>query len=302
MPAPDPCDMPLRLSTIGAIAVSGEDRIPFLQGQLTQDITQLTPNRPLFAGWNSPKGRLLCTLWLVTWQDTIWLLLPAELAAETCKRLRLFILRAGVQIEAHANRVSLITAPRGATLANSLPDNNASIICTYDDSSYYFYPDGKAWPGLLLSRDVAPETDVTGADHSWRAASIRAGRPVIFAATREAFVPQMVNLDLLSGISFTKGCYVGQEIVARTQNLGRIKRRMFRFRATTSTQPMPGDPVYAGSKSSGKVVDAVVEGDGWEGLAVIALDSISLPLSLNPDGSGKFKPEPLPYRIPEADR
>jgi len=168
--------------------------------------------------------------------------------------------------------------------------------CFYDDISYEFTPRGKrSWAlGFGAVPDMVASAPASGL---LRAACIRAGVPILRSATTESFVPQMVNLDLLDAISFTKGCYVGQEIVARTQNLGRIKRRMFRL-MSAHAGIAAGDTVNAGQDVAGYVVDAMPLDDGMELLAVLKLDKLNLELTSN---SVSLSRAELPYTIPEAD-
>ena len=109
-------------------------------------------------------------------------------------------------------------------------------------------------------------------EHAWRLADIRAGLPQIYAATREMFVAQMLNLDLIDGISFTKGCFTGQEIIARTQHLGRIKRRLHRLRLPAGTW-MVGQAVHLTDGRSGRLTELAAAGAGFEALAVLTLET-----------------------------
>jgi hypothetical protein len=136
---------------------------------------------------------------------------------------------------------------------------------------------------------------------AWRLRDVRDGLPEITPATSGSFVPQMVNLDLLDGISFKKGCYTGQEIVARTHYLGRVKRRMLRF-AVEDAIAAAGEPVLAERGVVGQVVLAAATGTGAELLAVISLDDLSGPLHLGESMQQPLQRLPLPYPIPELDR
>lgn len=292
------------LPALSAVRVGGEERLSFLQGQLTQDMQKLPAAGPLYAGWTSAKGRLLCAAWVFDWQQAVWLILPTELAAGVAQRLGMFVLRTRVDIAVQADCVHLADPVNDPSVISKSPDIVCINNCFYNDKFFGFYPDGEQLSGLILTHDRAsnamPEPH-NNAELRWRAANIQAGRPLIFGATREEFIPQMVNLDLLNGISFTKGCYVGQEIVARTQNLGRIKRRMFRF-GTEAGHCSPGDAVYHEGKAVGKVVDAVAEPGGTRDLlAVIQLGATAQTLSLDEAGTLTLQPRALPYTIPEAD-
>ena len=236
---------------LAALRFTGKDARQFLQGQLTNDLDLLTPERPLLAGWNTPKGRLLCISWLLDLEDGIAMVLPAELAASTRQRLQLFILRADVQIQPEPMQVTPIPA---ADLADSSPtsltsDKSDATYCFNSGLNYYLML--STAPEMVLRVGAGGPAPAPHAYREWRRLMIRCGMPSIWQGTTDSFVPQMVNLDLCAGISFSKGCYVGQEIVARTQNLGRIKRRMFGYEAPAATPCAPGDPVVSSGAGEG---------------------------------------------------
>jgi folate-binding protein YgfZ len=277
--------------TLGAVCISGSDRLNFLQGQLTQDVANLKPGAPLLAGWANAKGRLLCVTWLFEWQEQVWLIMPAELCAGVARRLSMFVLRADARIAVSEH--TLLPTERHSAKDLIKPEDINVSTCFYSDK--YFYFEAASDAGLLLGRNnEAPDM----AD--WRLTCIRAGLPLVWPTTAESFVPQMLNLDLLNGISFTKGCYVGQEIVARTQNLGKIKRRMYRFTSELANSCNPGDPVYSDGKQSGEVVDAVCTGSQNELLAVVRIETLRAVLSLDQAGKDILTRRKLPYEIPES--
>jgi tRNA-modifying protein YgfZ len=133
-------------------------------------------------------------------------------------------------------------------------------------------------------------------DRDWQLAGIRAGLPQVYPETYESFVAQMLNLDLLGGIAFEKGCYTGQEIIARTHFRGAIKRRMFRFRSE-GPPPAPGTRVLAGEQHAGDVVDAAATSEGCELLAVVSLAQQDAELELESDRGVGIKKLPLPYSL-----
>ena len=137
------------------------------------------------------------------------------------------------------------------------------------------------------------------AEDAWEARCIAEGEPEVYAATSESWVPQMLNLDLVGAVSFRKGCYPGQEIVARTQNLGRIRRRVFRYRVTGGVPPGPGAALYHGKDKVGEVVRAVHRADVAELLAVVNLDVAGIGLS-DANGALTLSPAALPYAVPDA--
>jgi folate-binding protein YgfZ len=277
---------------LSAIQISGPDRLIFLQGQLTQDLDLLAPEQPLLAGWTTAKGRLECTSWLLDWQTSVWMLVPTELRDSIARRLQMYVLRAAVQIEQPDIVVQAVaTEPQAGS-------NYSSISCCFNDDYYTIQTD----PDWLLKIGQSVNVDaVQSSLDGWRLANIRQGIPTIWAETRGSFVPQMVNLDLLKGISFTKGCYVGQEIIARTQNLGRIKRRMYRFQCPANSPADPGSPVYAGANIVGEVVDAIATAEHRELLAVVRTAAASQPLSLGENGLYPLIIIDLPYSIETSD-
>lgn len=133
-------------------------------------------------------------------------------------------------------------------------------------------------------------------DPDWRLAGIRAGLPQVYPETHEAFVAQMLNLDLLGGVSFEKGCYTGQEIIARTHFRGAIKRRMFRF-ASRGSPPVPGARILVGDQHAGDVVDAAATDEGSELLAVITLAQQDAALELETNRGAALTKLPLPYTM-----
>ena len=162
-------------------------------------------------------------------------------------------------------------------------------------------PDAQGAPRFLVvgpaaELPVAAEADPADAD--WRLADIRAGLPQVLPETHESFVAQMLNLDLVGGISFTKGCYTGQEIIARTHYRGAIKRRMLRF-AADCPPPPPGTRVLEGEATAGEVVDAAATDSGCELLAVVSLAQKDAALTLADPFAAALQSLPLPYAVTE---
>lgn len=291
-----PAMLPFRLDNLGVIRVSGDDRIDFLQGQLTQDLREVRADRTRLWGWNNPKGRLLAIGQAMDAGDAVLLVMPGELLDSTAQRLRMFVLRARVAIEVAPltvaglepgpNTVAVQGLELGATADASATDGEHCIARVIGDPARAL---------LIQPPDSAPAGDSSRAAAAWALADVRAGLPCITAATTESFVPQMVNLDLLGGISFAKGCYVGQEIVARTHNLGRIKRRMFRFASPAPAGP-GNDVVDSDGGKAGTVVRCAPAEEGCELLAVVQLSAVADPLFV---GDAVLAPLPVPYDIPE---
>jgi tRNA-modifying protein YgfZ len=273
------------LPELRLITVTGNDAHAFLQGQLTQDMAQAAAGRTCLAGWAEPRGRLLWAGHLVQLAAGVpaafGLFVPAAMAQDLAQQLRRYVLRAKVVVAVDARPVAGIAA---------------STLAAPDCSDFHLAGDpGRA---LRVGGQGSAVADEAGA-MAWELADVRAGLPVIAPATSGEFVPQMVNLDILAGISFSKGCYPGQEIVARTRYLGRVKRRMLRF-AAAGSPPAPGAAVHGSRGIAGQVVRAASTPAGaTELLAVIVLDDLANPLFLAAAGGTALERLELPYAIPE---
>jgi hypothetical protein len=225
-------------SPYSMIAVRGTDADEFLQGQLSNDVTQASENPPQLAAWCNPKGRVICLLRVVPIDAGYGLGLPSEIASDVIHRLTMFRFRSNVQFD-----------------IESLPV------------------------------DLGIENTSSGIQE-WLVKQIRSGQPEIWRAQSEKFTPHMLNLDLLNAISFDKGCYTGQEIVARTHHRGASKRRCYRFRSVEPASA--GDKVSDGQRDIGEVVNA----EGHDLLAVVPIDKVLDELTVN---GTALKYVPLPY-------
>ena len=207
------------------LSISGDDATAFLHGQFTNDVESLAVGAGQWNGWCSPKGRLLATFLLVRRAEGFLMMLPAELAPAIAKRLAMFVLRSKVTIrDATASHALWGVAGAGAVQAAR---KAADLVVPIDATRALAI----AAAGATLDGVPAGTTD------DWALAMIHAGIPVITAATQDAFVPQMANFELVGGVSFRKGCYPGQEIVARTQYRGILKRRMARAHVEVDAAP-----------------------------------------------------------------
>lgn len=221
------------LTHLGVIRASGDDAANFLQNQLTNDVLGLDEATARLAGYCSPKGRLLATLMVWTSGADILLVLPRDLLAATLKRLQMFVLRSKVKLTDAGDEIALvgIAAPAGqlsplpGVAWQSIRSEGGTLIRMPDadglQRALWAGPAHQAaavWKGYAESLPCAPAS-------LWRWTEILAGLPQVVEATREQFVPQMINFELVGGVNFRKGCYPGQEIVARSQYLGKLKRR-----------------------------------------------------------------------------
>lgn len=274
------------LDDLRVLAVSGADRLSFLQGQLTQDVASARPDRTVMTGWADARGRLLFAGHLfrteVASEDALALLVPANLADGLLKRLRMYVLRAKVQ-------VTLLDLPVVGLIGTPAPIAAGQLVQILSETQRHLLL-GPATETLQFSTDASSRSD-------WQLADIAAGIPTIVAETTGEFVAQMVNLDLKDGISFTKGCYTGQEIVARMKYLGRVKRRMLRFSCAASP-PEAGSVLYAERGSVGQVVSSARTAAGCEFLAVVVLDDLPGPFFLDAPQTQTVRRLDLPYHVP----
>ena len=281
---------PVRLQRFGSIAVTGADARDFLQGQLSFDMSRLTPQRAELASCNSSQGRVQAVPWMIERSDAIVLILPASLVDSTSVRLRKYILRARAKIESGAGRFEVCDA--GGVAAADVAER---AHVEREAESFI------RWPGvtprtLMLASSATPHESDPAREHAWHLEDIRAGLPQVYPQTHELFVAQMLNLDLLDGISFEKGCYTGQEIIARTHFRGTVKRRMFRFRAGCAP-PLPATRIVADGIHAGDVVDAVATAQGCELLAVVSLGQLDSKLELTETPDSTLERLELPYEV-----
>lgn len=263
---------------LGLILVNGEDATDFLQNQLSNDIGQIDEGRFQMNSYSTPKGRLLGVFRAIRISNGYLLVTTRPMVEPLLEKLYHYVLRARVTLADASNHFARIALQGDA---NRLPDHAllpaAPGECRQNDSvlALQLAPLQAQRRFLLLClaedealdlwRQFAERLDETGFE-SWRLAEIRAGIPSIYPQTAEEFVLQMANLNLLDGVSFKKGCYPGQEIVARMQYLGKLKRRMYLAELETDTLPQAGDELVVSGKAeadgSGKVVDAEFDSDG----------------------------------------
>jgi folate-binding protein YgfZ len=321
------------LEHLGIVRVRGADAVKFLQGQLSNDVARLSAQRSLLAGYHNPQGRAIALLRLVQWDaDDILAVVPRELASVVAGRLSKFILRAKAKVvdESTAWRVSGLVgssptvagvaatvvaaasvaaadAVQGALTALDLPSSvgaqvrneGAVLVCIGDQPP--------RWLVISPADGHSPVLDYpAGHGEAWQRLDVAAGQPQIYAATSEEFVAQMLNLDSLNAIAFDKGCYTGQEVIARAHYRGRVKRRLQRFISRDACQLSPGDSGQLADGRAFKVVLAAQLTDGrCDFLAVaplvgagteateVASNSASATAILVADQA------PLPYPLPD---
>ncbi|HUV98846.1 MAG TPA: folate-binding protein [Gallionella sp.] len=301
------------LSQFGTLRVSGDDALSFLQNLLSNDIREVSTSRAQLSSFNNAKGRILATM--LIWHDggDYLLQLPRALCEPIRKKLGMYVLRAKVKITdagdetislglsgvnaqeiLHTQFGELPTLPLGAK--GTTPGNVIRIGETRFQVNTTMTHAAALW--TALGQRAQP---VGSACWDWL--NIRSGIPVILPQTQEQFVAQMVNLEILGGVNFNKGCYPGQEIVARMQYLGKLKRRMYLAHIDGSNTPQPGDELFCADmegQASGMIVNATrAPNGGYDVLATVQISSRETQtihwLSLQGEPL-KFIPLPYPLR------
>jgi len=298
------------LSYLGLIRISGEDVRNFLQGQVTNDVRQVSPDRSQQNSMCSPKGRMLANFLAFERAGDLYLQLPLARLEPILKRLQMFVLRSKVTLSDASDDLVRIGIA-GECAEPLLPEVPSPAPGSVLDV-----------PPLTLIRLAGdrPRFEIIGPHTNaqafweqcarlaqpanpdfWPLMEIRAGIPTVYDDTVEAFVPQMANMQLIDGVNFSKGCYTGQEVVARMQYLGKLKRRMYLAHVDSATPPKAGDDLFSPSSESGQGAGRVVDarpspGGGYELLAVAEIATAEeSTLSLHDEHGPRLTINALPY-------
>lgn len=257
----------LRLDDFAALKVSGAERRDFLQGQLSQDLAGVTAAQAAPAAWCNRQGRVLCLMVAVDWNDALFLLLPAGLAESCAAGLGRYILRAKVRIERFARPVfGRVGADRGES------GPGAAWQCVSGPEHCAVRLPGNGRRSLLLGEPPAEAAAAGTAGWTagrWRLADIKAEIPWVDAETSGRFLAHSLNLDRSGAVSFAKGCYVGQEIIARMEHRGTPKRRMRRVRLAPDAAAAAGAKLTHPQLGAITIIAAAAAGDCIEALAEV---------------------------------
>lgn len=282
------------LSHLGLLQIDGDDRVSFLQGQVTNDVKLLTGTNSHYTGYCTPKGRLIALFMAFAHQDHLHLQLNRTLLEPIMKRLKMYVLRSKVSITDMSDsviRMGLAGPDATALLQEVFKQSPETIheLVSLPDVTLIRLPGEVPRYEIFTSLEHAERiwnalsqaSTIVGAP-CWDWLEIQAGIPEIYPSTQEAFVPQMINLDVLGGINFKKGCYTGQEIVARTHYLGKVKRRTLLLHipeahVSEASKVSVNLPVYSSrsEEPAGVLVRvAPSPNGGWDALAELRLEAI----------------------------
>lgn len=302
------------LSHMGLIRANGEDALNFLHGQFTNDLKQVTETHSQLSSYCNPKGRLLSIFRIFKQGDNFFLLMRRDVIEATLKRLTMFKLMAKVEL-CDVSDEFVIFGIAGPNSDSILKENNftapvdineskhidgTSIIRSASESSRLLFI-SKPEDGIVIWKSLSKLASQSTSS-IWDLHDIQSGIAQVTAETAEAFIPQMVNLELIDGVNFQKGCYPGQEIVARTHYLGKPNRRMYRILIDGGKLPVPGTNIFSpkdGDQPVGKIVTAQsFANNNYSALAVLRtakendddlhVDSVTGP---------RLTTQPLPYSL-----
>lgn len=307
------------LSHIGLIRVQGDDATSFLQNQFTNDITHVTASQGQLSAWCTPKGRALATFVIHQQEAVYYLALSADKVEVTLKRLRMYVMMSKVVLE-DVSQQQVHFAAAGSTITEYLNSYGFAQLPeadyqTAEHKGIHIMRLPSETPHFEIYADIDniatakdlwntlhDNTDISlVSDNAWRYLNIVNGLPRVNAASSEAWIPQMLNLQVIDGVSFTKGCFPGQEIVARLKYLGKNKRRLYRLALASDQLPETGTLIVAENETTeaGKVLNTALNADGQvEVLAILKIAMAeSKTLYLAEQGGTAVTVLELPYTI-----
>ena len=329
---PEAADVICPLASATVLHVTGDGAELFLQAQFSNDIAALELPGSQLTTWSSLKGRVITLLRVLKITDGFLLYLPTALAEPVLKRLRLYAsvpvmkdgkpLKQKSKITIEPRDDLLVVGVSGVKAVKTLTEGGLNLPEKTDATSELATGGwvtrvrdiaGAATPRFEIVANTMQVTQywrdlsqacVPAAETAWRLQNIDAGVPSVTANTTEAFVLQMMNLQHIGGVSFKKGCFPGQEVVARMQYLGKLKRKMFRLEHSGEHLAQAGDELFkaGGGSAVGKVVDAVAAGDRtFRMLAVVSIEATVDTLYLDKEATQPLKLLSFPYDTPDPE-
>ena len=312
----DNMDIICDLSPFSVLVIAGDDAASFMQGQFTNDVKDVDEENSQLSAICNNKGRMIANFRLFKHQQNYFLSLKSDLVEQSIKHLQNYILRAQVAIQDVSDQLIHIgiSGDHATDLLSVFVDNiNPEIGSVSFNENYIvirvasLHSNKKPRYEIFCSVEhatvlwekVSKQAEVVNSS-SWDYLNIQAGIPFIDANNSEEFVPQMANMELINGVSFTKGCFTGQEIVARMHYLGKLKKRCYKININTDNKPETGDKLFAESARAGQNTGAIVSVEknpesGYDALAVIQIADIESKLFLNDANGPVVSVKQLPY-------
>lgn len=304
------------LSSLGVIQVCGEDALPFLHGQFTNDLNNVSTEHCQLSSYCNHKGRMLSIFNIHKKEEDYFIILPRDVLDQTISKLNLYKLRAKVELLDRSDELVLfgIVGPGSRSILKELnliaPSYihqsihiNDTTLLRLQSESYRVLCISTPSSAINLLENIINKVTFSTIDF-WNLHDIYSGIPQVTANNIEAFIPQMTNLDLIDGVSFNKGCYPGQEIVARTHYLGKPNRRMYRVIITDENKVEPGMKIFSPEDEKqpvGRIVLAQkITACSSSALVVMRTDKVdNMNLALNSVDGPKVSMESLPYSLDE---
>jgi len=300
------------LSQFSTLVVAGGDATEFMQGQFTNDVKLVDSEHSQLSAFCNNKGRMIANFRLFSHQQNYFFCLSYDLVEKSINHLQNYILRAEVAIQDVSSQlIHLGVSGKNATelLSPFVDSINQDIDSISHNENYIFIrvpgnkPRYEVFCDLQHAKKLWQEisTQATAiSSSSWDFLNIQAGLPFIDNHSSEAFVPQMANMDLINGVSFSKGCFTGQEIVARMHYLGKLKKRCYKIHIETEEKPANGDKLFAENARAGQNTGALIQVEkspytGYDALAVIQIADTESNLFLNDANGPVVTVEELPY-------
>ena len=299
------------LSHLALIDVSGEDADDFLNGQFTTNIKQLAKDHLQFSAWCNPKGQVKTTFYIYRNETGFNILLPIELKDSFLKQLQMYIMRANVTLIDKSDelvRLGIQTNNKLVVeLLESVPEKEGNIsiqhglhclhVFSSDINSQRYILIGSVEKLIKLWQDFSQNSNTVGTS-IWELLDIQAAYPWLSSQTTEKFLPQMLNLDLIDGLNYQKGCFPGQEIIARLHFRGQLKRSLYLATCSLDAQPEITDQLYISDhkNSVGIVINVQAFEDKYYLLAVIEKALIEHNLALRAPNGASLTLQPLPYK------
>lgn len=302
------------LSQYSTIVIAGDDASSFMQGQFTNDVNNVNDDTSQLNGFCNKKGRMVANFRLFTHQGNYFLSIHNSLVENSISHLQNYVLRSHVAIQDISEQLIHlgISGDHAIELLSPFIDNISEEIDSVSHNEDYIAlrvagttPRYEIFCSLehakALWEKVSAQAEVVNSS-SWDYLNILAGTPFIDINTSEEFVPQMANMELINGVSFSKGCFTGQEIVARMHYLGKLKKRTFKIHIDTEEKPNTGDKLFAENARAGQNTGAILQLEknpesGYDALAVIQIADTESALFLNDANGPAVTVKTLPYSL-----
>ncbi|TGG91113.1 folate-binding protein [Natronospirillum operosum] len=270
----------------GLLAIQGPDSRRFLQGQCTADVDSLSPGQWIYGGFCTPKGRLYANFLLACLADDhYWLIMPADMVQPTMERLGKYAAFFKTELSDQTlawHGLGLVEAVAGDPGPGTVDHDDRQVQLTLDDRRRMLWLNPLQEDHYERALSRLEQQAQWQPSEFWALHDIRAGLVWVQPATIESFLPQTLHWDELGGVSFSKGCYTGQEVVARLHYKGASKKGLRHVQGQTTSAPGPLSRLHSPEgKALGELASAVTTADGWAGLAVLPFAHESSDLTIN---------------------